>query len=551
MQRLHLVGLTEDADGLIFSTRRGAKSGGFVVTVDPDLMALLQDAASGGAPPKAKSNGRGPSRAPHTGVRPDSQLSPREMQELLRAGWTLEEVAAEAGVDVDWVGRFAAPVMAEIQRVVDQAVEAVFDKPRVGASSLPLGPSVRRNLAERGVRLTDEDFADGWRAHQLDDVTWVVTFTYTSRGRPQEATWAIDLDEDALVARNRLGTQLGHVGSIRRKVSTAPPPKPKPAASAVKKVAKKKAAPAPAPARRAAPAKSRATKATKKMAATPAKKTARSPRASKTTAKAKKKAGASKRTAARGKRPDVVVSAPIDERPPPRPNTTSDVYRDELRRRLELEAADRPRPRPPTPEPELPTPRPPVRGPMPPPAPLAVPAVVREKVAAAPLGTFDIEHDRKDDLDDSPFAAEAWYPKADESRPVPRPTAPRTEAETSPPARTPHAAPRPEPARRPAPAPRAERPTPPGPRPHPPTPAPPAPSRPKPPAPRPEPPAPRPAPRPEPPGPNPPPAPAPARRAVISAEPAAAPSTPVFKGARPATTEPPARPRRREPLRAR
>ena len=160
MQRLHLVGLTEDADGLIFSTRRGAKSGGFVVAVDPSLLAVLDEAqVDAPAAPKARSNGRGPgaAHAPRTGGRPDSQLSPREMQELLRGGWTLEEVAAEAGVDVDWVSRFAAPVMAEIQRVVDQAVEAVFEKPRVGPSALALGPSVRRNLAERGVRRLRRD----------------------------------------------------------------------------------------------------------------------------------------------------------------------------------------------------------------------------------------------------------------------------------------------------------------------------------------------------------------------------------------------------------
>ncbi|HYD09474.1 MAG TPA: septation protein SepH, partial [Acidimicrobiales bacterium] len=318
MQRLHLVGLTEDADGLIFSTRRGAKSGGFVVSVDPDLLAVLEEANGGSA--KARKNGRGATRSPRSGT-PQSQLSPREMQDLLRGGWTLDEVAAEAGVDVDWVSRFASPVMAEIARVIEHAIDAVFDKPRVGPSALPLGDSVRRNIAERGVRLTDEEFEGGWRAWQQDDETWLVSFTYTSRGRDQEAEWVLDLDEDDLLAGNRLGSQLGHVVSTRRRVSTTPPP--------------------PKPTSKASTAKAAATKAAPKSAARP--------RAT-ATKTAKKKASATKKGAGGRKRPPAVEVEP--EAPPPRPNTTEDVYRDELRRRQEREGVRRPAPRPMA-EPEL------------------------------------------------------------------------------------------------------------------------------------------------------------------------------------------------------
>jgi hypothetical protein len=221
VQKLHLVGITPELDGLILSTRKGAKSGSYVVSVDASVLQQLND----GAKSKGRSGGNGQRpREPRTSS-PESQLAPREMQELLRAGWTIEEVADEAGVDADWVGRFASPVLAEMKRVLDAALAMVFDKPRVGPSAMPLAPSVRRNVAERGLRFTDEDFEEMWHTHQLDDELWIVAFEYVSRGRDQSAEWVVDLDAGELSSHNRLGTQLGHVTTGRRRATGAPPAK--------------------------------------------------------------------------------------------------------------------------------------------------------------------------------------------------------------------------------------------------------------------------------------------------------------------------------------
>ena len=38
MQKLHMVGFTTDHRGLIFSVRRGAKSGGYVINVDASII---------------------------------------------------------------------------------------------------------------------------------------------------------------------------------------------------------------------------------------------------------------------------------------------------------------------------------------------------------------------------------------------------------------------------------------------------------------------------------------------------------------------------------
>ena len=265
MQKLHLVGFTAGLDGLILSVRKGSSSGGFVVDLDDALVQLVGDAErvrSGAMVVQPSKEAR--SRASRHG----SALNPRELQDRLRAGWTVEEVAAEAGTDAEWVNRFAAPVKAEQARIITTARGMTFDKPRLGPSTVPLGPSVRRNLAERGQQPPDDDADGGWSAFQLDEGLWVVRFAYTSRGRAQQAEWLVDLAEEQLVARDRLASQLGHVGRGRARVLAmkkaaprkrkAPPRKRSapfaPAAATAVAGPAKKAAPAKkAPAKKAAP----------------------------------------------------------------------------------------------------------------------------------------------------------------------------------------------------------------------------------------------------------------------------------------------------------
>ncbi len=223
MQQLHLVGFTTDLDGLIFSARRGSKSGGFLVVLDDQLLRSIEEASRirgtvspGGTPERADETGASRAERP-SGTRPESLLTPREMQARLRAGRTVAEVATEAGMDDEWVSRFAAPIAAEQARVVDRARALLFTKPRVGESGHPLGTAVRLNLSDRGVRLAPDEFDGGWSAWNLDGTTWAVRFAYHSRQHLQVAEWEIDVADGHLSARNRLGSQLGFSAATRRR----------------------------------------------------------------------------------------------------------------------------------------------------------------------------------------------------------------------------------------------------------------------------------------------------------------------------------------------
>jgi len=199
VQQLYLVGSTTDGENLILSDRKSTKAGAFQIALDDALRAAVSGADDCESGSRSRS------------ARPDSQLSPREMQARLRAGQTVTEVAAEAGVDESWVERFANPVLAEQAKVIGEALDLTFAKPRRGLSQFALRESVRSNLIDKGVNLTEEDFESGWSAWQMGGPVWAIGFSYRSRGRAQAAKWVIDLRTGSLAARNPLASNLGYV----------------------------------------------------------------------------------------------------------------------------------------------------------------------------------------------------------------------------------------------------------------------------------------------------------------------------------------------------
>ena len=220
MQQLHLVGFTTDSDHLILSAKKGAKSGSFLVPLDERLLEVIADAV------RRRGQDEDSSPLPQLAAellptreasKRSSNLSPRELQARLRAGRTVAQVAKEAGADEDWVAKFEPPVLAERARVISRARELLYAKPRRGESAEPLGMAVRWNLADRGIRLTDGEFDSCWSAFYIGDSTWGITFTFTSRARPQEAEWEVDFDERDVVARNRLASDLGYAEPGRRR----------------------------------------------------------------------------------------------------------------------------------------------------------------------------------------------------------------------------------------------------------------------------------------------------------------------------------------------
>ena len=220
MQRLHLVGFTSELDGLIFSANTGARSGGYVVALDDELLNVIRGvlARRDGprvAPlaPSPQARGEQGRSAPRgSGA---SALAPREIQARLRAGRSIEEVALEAGVDDEWIRRFASPVFAEQAHVVSRAVRVVFDGDGVGPSAEPLLGSVAANLAAQGLVLTPDELASGWSAFQMRDAAWVVQFRTLGAAKELVARWGFDVRSGTLLALNRAAAELGWLDGAR------------------------------------------------------------------------------------------------------------------------------------------------------------------------------------------------------------------------------------------------------------------------------------------------------------------------------------------------
>ncbi|MBA2608766.1 MAG: DUF3071 domain-containing protein [Actinobacteria bacterium] len=228
MQRLHVVGFTKDHEGLILSVRRGTKTGAYTVEVDANFEEVLAELIK-------ERGGEAEPRIP----RAESQLSVREMQQRLRSGQSIHQVARAAGVTDEWVSRFAVPIQAEQTQVIRQAFDLTFSKQRLGVSSQPLGVSVWWNLQDKSASLDEEQWENGWSAFLVRDAQWVVRFEYEMRKRRQSAEWEVDLRAGTLTSRNRLATGLGYVEAGRRRRLGPPPPvagglvtRPAPAAEA-------------------------------------------------------------------------------------------------------------------------------------------------------------------------------------------------------------------------------------------------------------------------------------------------------------------------------
>jgi hypothetical protein len=260
VRELHVVALSEDGRSVVLATTKDASTGGFRVALDAKLAAAL----------------RGDLPRPGEQVVRDSTLTPKEIQSRLRAGESPEQIAADAGVAVARVERFAGPVLSERERVIAEARAAHVTRGRRGRSLLPLGDAVESALAETSA-LRPESV--GWTARRLESGHWLVQVSYTARARARTGSWVYDPSTRSVTASDPASAALGHIGGAATPKAALPvarrrtPPEP---VATTKGGPTKRAAPAAkaAPARKAPAKKTPATKMAPATKATATKATA-------------------------------------------------------------------------------------------------------------------------------------------------------------------------------------------------------------------------------------------------------------------------------------
>lgn len=257
MRQLHVLGVSDDGDALLLGTATDGSKPTHRIPLDDKLRAVVRGQLSA-----------------VVSDRSEIALAPKEIQARLRAGDTPEEVAKAAQVPVARVLPYAAPVIAERERIIEQARAAVLHRHRGPNGERPLGDLVDLRLSETpGLRSDTVE----WTARRRQDGAWIVTLAYAARGGRRRASWLwrpVDRDLTALdVSGSRLAAEDSGSAPRRRRstgsgTATARPkpaarkktgPAKKKTAGAKKKAAARKATAKKAPARksiaRKAPAK--------------------------------------------------------------------------------------------------------------------------------------------------------------------------------------------------------------------------------------------------------------------------------------------------------
>lgn len=158
MRKLKVVGLDVDGKQIICEADDSGEK--FLLLPDDRLRA----AARGESPTRDTS--KTTDEAPST-------LRPKEIQAKIRAGASVEQVAAASGVDVARVERFAHPVLLERSRAAELAT-AAHPVLADGPSVLTLLETVTTSLIARGLGAE----ATNWDAWRNEDGRWTVQMAW-------------------------------------------------------------------------------------------------------------------------------------------------------------------------------------------------------------------------------------------------------------------------------------------------------------------------------------------------------------------------------------
>src|SRR5882757_2179030 len=168
MRALRLIGLSEDGKSVICEdVARGER---FTVPADERLRAAARGDVT---------------RLGQIEIELESQMRPREIQTRIRAGESVEQVAAAAGVPAHRVERFAYPVLLERSRTAELAQRAHPVRED--------GPDLQTlaEVAAHGFGLRGQDYGtatwDSWRG---EDGKWVVQLCWYTGRSDNRAHWA-------------------------------------------------------------------------------------------------------------------------------------------------------------------------------------------------------------------------------------------------------------------------------------------------------------------------------------------------------------------------
>jgi len=170
---LIFVGRSPEGEDLIFMDDEGHE---YHVTADEHISRALS------TPPR-----------PVSSANDSGGLTPRGIQTRIRAGESVTELAADAGVDEDRITRFAGPVLAERAHMASRACATLVKRP---GGDQTLKHVVTFKLESHDIDCSELEW-DSWRR---EDGRWNVTVAWQVGSGSGFATWLFDPAGQTVIA---------------------------------------------------------------------------------------------------------------------------------------------------------------------------------------------------------------------------------------------------------------------------------------------------------------------------------------------------------------
>ena len=116
-------------------------------------------------------------------------ITPREIQEEIRNGASIEQLIKESGATFEFIEKFAAPVIAELEHIVSSALSV-----RLTIAGDRYNDSTQIEFGEiiNGRLLTSGAEGISWVAKKIEPSSWHIVANYTLNGLAGSATWSFD-----------------------------------------------------------------------------------------------------------------------------------------------------------------------------------------------------------------------------------------------------------------------------------------------------------------------------------------------------------------------
>jgi hypothetical protein len=134
-------------------------------------------------------------------------ISPREIQQAIRLGGTVEELVQSSGADEELISKFASPIIAELNHVVNLArnVRLSLAGDRfTDPTQVEFGVVMDDRLAQNGAKATS------WSARKSVEGDWLINVAFELPDGSGNATWSFDPKQLFLVPENEAALQLSN-----------------------------------------------------------------------------------------------------------------------------------------------------------------------------------------------------------------------------------------------------------------------------------------------------------------------------------------------------